>query len=145
MLFRSDSVNAGTIYSIFEQMKLSVLLPRTLWAYDDWVLPAEAFVMGTDGGSRALLLDNLIGSIEEGKKADLMILKPFISLMPNNQVLDELVLCENGSSVESVFIDGRPVMLERRITTTDEEAVRAKISSMEPRIARAKAEVLQNP
>jgi 5-methylthioadenosine/S-adenosylhomocysteine deaminase len=100
--------------------------------------------MGTDGGSRALLLDSIIGSIEEGKKADLVILKPFISLMPNNQVVDELVLCENGSSVESVFIDGRAVMLEKRITTTEEEAVRAKIVSMEPRIARAKAEVLQN-
>lgn len=141
----ADSVNAGTIYSIFEQMKLSVLLPRSLWASDDWVLPAEAFAMGTDGGSRALFLDSLIGSIEQGKKADLVILKPSISLMPNNQIVDELVLCENGSSVESVFIDGRPVMLEKRITTTEEEAVRAKIASMEPRIARVKAEVLQNP
>ena len=140
----ADSVNAGTIYSIFEQMKLSVLLPRSLWASDDWVRPAEAFAMGTDGGSRALLLDSLIGSIEEGKKADLVILKPSISLMPNNQIVDELVLCENGSSVESVFIDGRPVLLEKRITTTDEEAVRAKISAMEPRIARAKAQVLQS-
>lgn len=140
----ADSVNAGTIYSIFEQMKLSVLLPRSLWGSDAWVLPSEAFAMGTDGGSRALLLDSIIGSIEEGKKADLVILKPFISLMPNNQIVDELALCENGSSVESVFIDGRPVMLEKQITTTDEEAIRAKISSMEPRIARAKAEVLQN-
>lgn len=100
--------------------------------------------MGTDGGSRALLLDSTIGSIEEGKKADLVILKPFISLMPNNQIVDELALCENGGSVESVFIDGSPVMLEKRITTIDEEAVRAKISSMEPKIAEAKAEVLQN-
>jgi 5-methylthioadenosine/S-adenosylhomocysteine deaminase len=140
----ADSVNAGTIYSIFEQMKLSVLLPRSLWASDDWVLPAEAFAMGTDGGSRALLLDSIIGSIEEGKKADLVILKPCISLMPNNQIVDELALCENGSSVESVFIDGRPVMLEKQITTTDEETIRAKISSMEPRIAGAKTEVLQN-
>jgi 5-methylthioadenosine/S-adenosylhomocysteine deaminase len=100
--------------------------------------------MGTHGGSRALLLDSSIGSIEQGKKADLVILKPSISLMPKNQIVDELVLCENGSSVESVFIDGSPVMLEKCITTTDEEAVRAKISSMEPRIAGAKAEVVQD-
>jgi 5-methylthioadenosine/S-adenosylhomocysteine deaminase len=141
----ADSVNAGTIYSIFEQMKLSVLLPRSHWGPDDWVLPSEAFAMGTEGGARALLLDGIIGSIEEGKKADLAILNPSIALVPNNEVVDELALCENGGSVESVFIDGKPVMLGKNITGTDEEAILAKFSSMESRIARAKSEVLQNP
>jgi len=141
----ADSVNAGTIYSIFEQMKLSVLLPRSLWEAEDWVLPSEAFAMATQGGARALLLDGIIGSIEEGKKADLAILSPSISLMPTNDVVDELALCENGGSVESVFIDGKPVMLGKKITTIDEEAILAKFSSMEPRISRAKSNVLQNP
>ena len=140
----ADSVNAGTTYSIFEQMKLSVLLPRILWGAEDWVLPSEAVAMATQGGARALLLDGIIGSIEEGKKADLAILSPFISLVPNNDVIDELALCENGSSVESVFIDGKPVMLGKKITGTDEEAVLTKLSSMEPRISRAKSNVLQN-
>ena len=75
----ADSVNAGTIYSIFEQMKLSVLLPRSLWGAEDWVLPSEAFMMATQGGARALLLDEIVGSIEEGKKADLAILSPSIA------------------------------------------------------------------
>jgi 5-methylthioadenosine/S-adenosylhomocysteine deaminase len=141
----ADSVNAGTIYSIFEQMKLSVLLPRSLWGPEDWVLPSEAFAMATEGGSRALLLDGIIGSIEEGKKADLAILSPSISLAPNNDVVNELALCENGGSVESVFINGKPVMLGKKITTIDEEAILAKFSAMEPRIDRAKSNVLQNP
>jgi len=72
----ADSVNAGTIYSVFEQMKLSVLLPRSLWGPADWVRPSEAFAMGTQGGARAVLLDGILGSIEEGKKADLAILNP---------------------------------------------------------------------
>jgi cytosine/adenosine deaminase-related metal-dependent hydrolase len=99
--------------------------------------------MGTEGGARALLLDGIIGSIEEGKKADLAILNPSIALVPNNEVVDELALCENGGSVESVFIDGKPVMLGKNITGTDEEAILAKFSSMESRIARAKSQVLQ--
>jgi cytosine/adenosine deaminase-related metal-dependent hydrolase len=140
----ADSVNAGTIYSIFEQMKLSVLLPRAVWEAEDWVLPAEALAMATHGGARALRLDGIAGSVEEGKKADLVILNPSISLIPNNEVVDELALCENGSSVESVFIDGKPVMLEKRTTTIDEAAVLAELSSMEPRIATAKSEVLKN-
>jgi 5-methylthioadenosine/S-adenosylhomocysteine deaminase len=141
----ADSVNAGTIYSIFEQMKLSVLLPRSIWGSADWVSPSEAFAMGTKGGARALLLDGLIGSIEEGKKADLAILSPSISLVPNNDVVDELALCENGASVESVFIDGKPVMLGKKITTLDEQAILAEFSAMAPRIDRAKSSVLQNP
>jgi 5-methylthioadenosine/S-adenosylhomocysteine deaminase len=141
----ADSVNAGTIYSIFEQMKLSVLLPRSVWGAEDWVLPSEAFAMATQGGARALLLDGIIGSIEEGKKADLAILSPAISLVPNNDLVDELALCENGGSVESVFIDGKPAMLGKKITGTDEEAILAKFSSMESRIAKAKSNVLQNP
>ena len=140
----ADSVNAGTIYSIFEQMKLSVLLPRSIWGAEDWVLPAEAFAMATQGGAGALLLDGMIGSIEEGKKADLTILKPSIALLPNNDIVDELALCENGGSVESVFIDGKPVMLGKKITGIDEEAILAKFSSMESRIANAKSSVLQN-
>jgi 5-methylthioadenosine/S-adenosylhomocysteine deaminase len=141
----ADSVNAGTIYSVFEQMKLCVLSPRSLWGPDDWVLSSEAFAMATQGGAKALLLDGIIGSIEEGKKADLAILRPSIVLLPNNDIVDELALCENGGSVESVFIDGKPVMLEKKIAGIDEEAICAKFSSMESRIALAKANVLQHP
>jgi 5-methylthioadenosine/S-adenosylhomocysteine deaminase len=139
----ADSVNAGTVYSIFEQMKLSVLLPRAIWGAEDWVLPCEAVAMATLGGARALLLDDVIGSIEEGKKADLVILNPSISLVPNNGVVDELALCENGASVERVLIDGKTVMRGKKITVVDEEAILAKISAMEPRIARAKSGVLK--
>jgi hypothetical protein len=59
--------------------------------------------------------------------------------------MNELALCENGSSVESVFVDGKAVMLGKRMTLIDEEAILAKFSSMKSRIARAKSDVLQNP
>jgi hypothetical protein len=56
-----------------------------------------------------------------------------------------LALCENGGSVESVLFDGKPVMRAKKITGIDEEAIVAKVSSMESRIGGAKADVLQNP
>jgi len=140
----ADSVNAATIYSIFEQMKLSVLLPRTHWAPEDWILPSEAFEMGTLGGAKAVLLDGTIGSIEEGKKADLVILNPSISLQPLNDLMNELALCENGSSVESVFIDGKAVMLGKRMTLIDEEALLARFSSLRPKIIRARTAASRN-
>ena len=141
----ADSVNAATVYSIFEQMKLSILLPRSLWQAEDWVLPSEAFQMATLGGASAVLLDRIIGSIEAGKKADLVILNPSISLCPMNDLVAELALCEHGDSVETVLVDGRPIMMEKKIMVADEQAVRERLVSLQPRIARAKSNVLQNP
>jgi len=82
--------------------------------------------------------------IEEGKKADLTILNPSIALAPRNALVDELALCENGNSVESVFVDGHPVLVERKITAVDEAAIRAELADMEPKIARAKNVLLQS-
>jgi 5-methylthioadenosine/S-adenosylhomocysteine deaminase len=137
-----DSVNAGTNYSVFEQMKLAILMPRGTWSSEHWLLPDDALEMATLGGARALLMDQMIGSIEEGKKADLIILNPSSSLLPLNNVTDQLALAENGDSVESVLVDGKPIMWERRIATVDEENIRAHISALKPRIERAHETVI---
>jgi 5-methylthioadenosine/S-adenosylhomocysteine deaminase len=139
----SDSVNAGTVYSVFEQMKLSVLLPRAVWGRENWILPAEAFEMGCLGGARVVLQDKLLGSIEEGKKADLAILNPSTSLLPMNNLINQMALCENGNSVETVFVDGRAVMLEKQIQTVDEAKILAKLSSFRTSISGAYKEVLE--
>jgi len=139
----ADSVNAGTVYSIFEQMKLSVLLPRAQWEPESWVLPEEAFEMATLGGARALLQDDIIGSIEAGKRADLVILSPSTSLTPMNDLVNQLVLCESGHSVETVFVNGAPVMLQGRIQSVDEGDILKKLSTLGPRIREAQRTVLK--
>jgi len=138
----ADSVNAGTVYSIFEQMKLCVLVPRVLWDPENWVLPEQAFAMGTIGGAKALLLDDLIGSIEEGKKADLVILNPGTSLLPRNNIVSQLALSENGKSVETVFVDGKQVILEGHLQTVQEKDILPKLSALAPRIEAARQRVL---
>ena len=100
--------------------------------------------MATLGGARALLLDRIIGSIEEGKKADLVILNPSSSpsLLPLNNIVDQLVFAESGASVESVFVAGKAVMVNGRIKTIDEERVKTKVSSLQSRIGKAHAAVM---
>lgn len=137
----ADSVNAGTVYSIFEQMKLSVLLPRAAMAPEDWVFPEEALEMGTLGGAKALLLERAIGSIEEGKKADLVVLSPSMCLRPMNDLVSQLALCENGESVESVFVDGNPVIMNGALMTLDEREILAMLSALTPRIAQVRSAV----
>jgi len=131
----ADSVNAGTVYSIFEQMKLAVLLPRAVWKPEDWISPDEAFQMGCAGGARAMLLGNEIGSIEEGKKADLVVLKPSTGLLPTNNLIAQLALSESGESVETVFVDGEPILLDGRVMKIDEDALLEALSSLGPRIS----------
>jgi 5-methylthioadenosine/S-adenosylhomocysteine deaminase len=133
----ADSVNAGTVYSIFEQMKLAILLPRAVWKPEHWISPDEAFQMGCMGGGRALLLGNEIGSIEEGKKADLVVLKPSTDLLPTNNLIAQLALSESSESVETVFVDGAPILLNGRVTKIDEDALLKALSSLGPRISAA--------
>jgi 5-methylthioadenosine/S-adenosylhomocysteine deaminase len=139
----ADSVNAGTVYSVFEQMKLAVLGPRILWGAENWVLPEEAFEMATLGGAKALLLDEVVGSIEEGKKADIVVLNPKISLLPANDLINQIALGENGESVESVFVDGTPVLLNGRVEALNETDILAALASLAPRIRQARNEVLR--
>jgi 5-methylthioadenosine/S-adenosylhomocysteine deaminase len=131
----ADSVNAGTVYSIFEQMKLAVLLPRAVWEPEDWISPDEAFEIGCVGGARAMLLGNEIGSIEEGKRADLVVLKPSTRLLPANNLIAQLALSESGESVETVFVDGELILLNGRVTKIDEDALLDALSSLRPRIS----------
>ena len=140
----ADSVNAGTVYSIFEQMKLCVLVPRVLWDAEHWVLPEEAFAMGTIGGAKVLLLDNFIGSIEERKKADLAILNPGTSLLPRNDIISQLALSENGKSVETVFVNGKPVIVDGKLQTVQEKDILSQLAGLAPRIQAARQRVLES-
>ena len=98
--------------------------------------------MGTTGGAKALLLDQVTGSIEEGKKADLVILNPATSLMPLNNIINQLVLGETDKSVQTVFVDGKLIVLEGNIQTVDEKNILDRISALAPRIQAARAQVL---
>jgi cytosine/adenosine deaminase-related metal-dependent hydrolase len=90
---------------------------------DPTMFPAEqAFEMATLGGARGLLAENEIGSIEVGKKADLVLHdrnRP--EWTPLLNVANQLVYAADGRSVHTVFVDGRKVVDAYRLTTVDEE------------------------
>ena len=89
---------------------------------DPNVFPAEqAFEMATLGGARALLSGHEIGSIEPGKKADLVLHdRDRPEWTPLHNVASQLVWAADGRSVHTVFVDGRKVVDNYRLTTLDE-------------------------
>jgi cytosine/adenosine deaminase-related metal-dependent hydrolase len=90
---------------------------------DATIFPAEdAFAMATRGGARGLQAEHEIGSVEVGKKADLVLHdtnRP--EWRPLHNVANQLVWSADGRGVHTVFVDGRKVVDNYRCTTIDED------------------------
>ena len=103
---------------------------------DPAALPAETvFRMATMGGARVLNLHEEIGSLEPGKRADVVLLdtqRP--GLTPLYRVYSHLVYSARGSDVDTVMVNGRIVVRDRRILTVDEAAVMEKAHGFGDRV-----------
>jgi len=93
-------------------------------------MPAEAVLaMATINGAKVLAMADRIGSLEEGKLADVIILDDGglyaapMRTFEDDDVVKRLVSCYQSASVRTSVIDGRVVMEDRRLTTMDEAAV----------------------
>lgn len=121
----TDSPNAGGNMSMFEPMRLVGSLHNLSDGdYRKWITPDQAFLMATQRGAKALNLDNDIGTLEVGKKADISILNmKSTPLIPINDLVFQLVYCENGNSVSTVIVEGKIVVREGKVLTIDENAI----------------------
>ena len=103
---------------------------------DPQMFPAEmAYEMATLGGARTLLLDQEVGSLEPGKKADVVlhdIDRP--EWRPLLNVINQLVWSADGRGVHTVYVDGRAVVEDGRMTTVDEQALYAAAQEAGERI-----------
>jgi len=116
----TDSSSSNNNSDMFEVMKVSALLHKGVHR-DPTLLPAEQVLkMATIEGAKALFWDQQIGSIEIGKRADLAIIdfkKPHFCPLFNE--VSHLVYSARAADVDTVLIDGRVVMENRRVTTVD--------------------------
>jgi len=121
---------------LFESMKYACATAKTAAGTPDALTRGRALAMATIEGARALGLDRRIGSIEPGKRADLItidIAQPHLT--PAFDLEAALVYSARGADVRDVIVDGAVVMRDRRLTTIDEaglieEANRAAARAM---------------
>lgn len=117
-----DGVN---IFDMFELMTISMAILRIFHLDSSLLLPSQVLEMATMGGARVLGLDKEIGSLKEGKKADVIMIdfsgKPKFTPIFNK--LEVLAFGCRGSDVDTVMVDGKIVVKEKRILTVDEEKV----------------------
>jgi 5-methylthioadenosine/S-adenosylhomocysteine deaminase len=95
---------------------------------DPTALPAaQAFAMATIGGARVLGLDHEIGSLEEGKRADLITISvAHPNAVPLYDVYSQIAYAAKSGDVEDVFINGKQVVSSRRVLTLDSKQIYAK-------------------
>ena len=96
-----------------------------------WIVARDALRMATEGGAKAMLLDSAIGSIVVGKRADLVVYDLSAPWwIPFNDPVQQLVHAENGSSVDTVLVDGRIVIEGKRAVLFDGEAIKDEARAM---------------
>ena len=111
---------------------------------DATVVPAEEIVeMATLGGARAVGWDSMIGSVEVGKRADLIVIRTDgVNWTPSTYPVSSLVYASTGRDVDTVIIDGEVVMENREVRTLDEERILAEALATAPTLyAKAGVEV----
>ncbi|MDU5080333.1 amidohydrolase [uncultured Tissierella sp.] len=132
MLNRGISVALGTDGSssnnnlnMFEEINLAAIINKAV-NLDAVSVPAiSALEMATINGAKALNWDKEIGSIELGKKADLILIdidKPH--LYPHHNIISSLAYSVQASDVDTVIVDGKIIMEKREIKTLDVEKIK---------------------
>lgn len=117
---------------MFDAMKLASMMQKAV-KLDITQMPFDKVLeMATINGAKALGMENEIGSIEAGKKADIILInlrstrfEPVVMGKYSN-LLPNLVYGAHGDNVDTTIIDGKIVMQDRKITTVDEERVMDK-------------------
>lgn len=120
----TDGAASNNSLDMLEEIKFAALLNK-LGKGDPTVIPArQALEMATINGAKALGREDEIGSIEPGKKADIILLdlnEPHLT--PLHNIESQIVYSCNGADVDSVIVDGKVLMREREVLTLKEDKI----------------------
>lgn len=120
----SDGTAPDRSGDLFRHMQQCMHYHRTFHHDPSWLPPGKALEMVTIDAARALGVEREIGSLEVGKKADVVLLdlrRPH--LYPANMPVFRVVYFANGNDVHTVIVDGEVVLEDRRPTRVDPDAV----------------------
>ncbi len=123
----TDGPASNNDLDMFEEMRLAALLPKGVTG-DPTVVPARtALLMGTRMGAAALHMDSITGSLEVGKRADIILLdlhkahtQPRFR-REENTIYSQIVYSAKASDVTDVMVNGKWLMTNHKLLTLDED------------------------
>jgi 5-methylthioadenosine/S-adenosylhomocysteine deaminase len=132
----TDGASSNNNLDMMEELRLAALLQKVS-RFDPLVVPAgTAITMATENGARCLGLEKT-GRIEVGYRADITLInmdEPH--WYPRHDCLSLLVYSAQGRDVDTVMVDGRILMKNRRLTTIDEERLAHEVQKRAMRLVK---------
>jgi 5-methylthioadenosine/S-adenosylhomocysteine deaminase len=124
----TDGAASNNDLSVLGEMRTAALLGKGI-RRDPAAITAETVVcMATRGGAQALGIEHLVGSLEPGRRADLIVVcLDHVHLVPLYNPYSHLAYAALSSDVDTAIIDGRIVMHHRELMTIDEAEVVARV------------------
>ncbi|MCC7546130.1 MAG: TRZ/ATZ family hydrolase [Burkholderiales bacterium] len=132
----TDSAASNNRLDLLQETRTAALLAKGSMREPTAVPADQALRMATLGGARALGLERTIGTIEADKQADLVAVDlAALELRPRYHPLSHLVYAVGRENVSDVWVSGRRLLDNRRLTTLDEEELAAKAAFWQKRMA----------
>ena len=133
----TDGQGSGSNLDMFETMKFTVLLQKGINENPELLPAYEILKMATINGAKTLGLSREIGSIEIGKKADIIMINiNNILTQPLNNVFAEIVYNIKGTDVEMTMINGKIIMENRKLNGVKETEIFEKCNQIIQRISK---------
>ena len=128
----TDGQGSGNNLDMFEAMKIAGLIQGGIHENEEKVSAKDVIKMATINGAKILGLEDKIGSIEDGKKADIIIVDISkslnnIKMMPNNDIISNLVYNTDGRNVTTTIVNGKVLMENRNIKNMNTEEILNRI------------------
>ena len=124
----TDGASSNNNLDLIEELKTASLLQKVSTLDPKVLTSDEAIAMGTIKGAEALGLDSEIGSIEVGKKADIILIDTnSANMVPDSSTLSSNVIYSaNGSNVDTTICNGKILMENKKLTVLDEQEIYEK-------------------
>jgi len=134
----TDGAASNNDLDLWEEMRLASLLQKVDRMDPEVMSATTVLTMATRGGATAIGLGDDIGSLEVGKKADLIqVAFDDVHHVPTYDVVSHLVFVTDEQDVASVVVDGKVLMREGDMLTIDTERVTAEATALAARIQSA--------
>ena len=137
MALGTDAENVSNHQDICRSMQLAALLPRDARRDPRAVTAEQAVEMATISGATALWMDDVTGSLEPGKQADLVVFDTAdFDWRPLHNPVANLVYGVTGHSVDTVLVGGDVLLDHKKLTRVDEDELRGQVEQINRRVLR---------
>jgi 5-methylthioadenosine/S-adenosylhomocysteine deaminase len=136
----TDGAASNNDLDLLGEMRVAALLAKAVAGDASALSAAEALRMATLNGAKALGLDEVTGSLQVGKAADIAAIHlGHLEAQPLYNVISQVVYASGRHQVTDVWVAGRHLVKDRELTTLDEQAIRAHTAEWQARIQRSKS------